>query len=123
LTQRAERFADKPTAGIPGACLDWAEAQAAYRFFDQRRLCEKLYRAGLGTSAANAGACGNSYWVSDLEGGKVYQIDSWDTRDTDSGTRCDGPPHNYIHFEGQNPAHPSEHMREISSYDLKKMNR
>jgi hypothetical protein len=68
-------------------------------------------------------ARGNSYWVSDLEGGKVYQTDPWGTRDTDSGTRYDGPPHNYIHFEGQNPAHPSEHMREISSYDLKKMNR
>jgi hypothetical protein len=33
------------------------------------------------------------------------------------------PPHTYIHFEGQNPAHPSEHMREISSYELKQMNR
>jgi hypothetical protein len=28
-------LADKPTASIPGACLDWAETQAAYRFFDQ----------------------------------------------------------------------------------------
>jgi hypothetical protein len=35
LIKRAERFADKPTASIPGACLDWAETQAAYRFFDQ----------------------------------------------------------------------------------------
>ena len=33
--KRAERLADKPTASIPGACLDWAETQAAYRFFDQ----------------------------------------------------------------------------------------
>lgn len=41
LTQRliklATRFADKPTASIPGACGDWAETQAAYRFFDQSR--------------------------------------------------------------------------------------
>ncbi|MCU0563558.1 MAG: hypothetical protein MUE48_06385 [Desulfobacterales bacterium] len=66
---------------------------------------------------------GNSYWVSDLEGGKVYQTDPWGTRDTSGGTRYDGTPYSYIHFEGQNPAHPSEHMREISSYELKQMNR
>ena len=39
LTQRliklATRFADQPTASIPGACNDWAETQAAYRFFEQ----------------------------------------------------------------------------------------
>ena len=35
LIKWAERFADKPTASIPGACLDWAETQAVYRFFDQ----------------------------------------------------------------------------------------
>ncbi len=33
--KRAARFADKPTARIPGACPDWAETQAVYRFFDQ----------------------------------------------------------------------------------------
>ncbi len=66
---------------------------------------------------------GNSYWVSDLEGGKVYQTDPWGTRDTSTGARYDGTPYNYIHFEGQNPVHPSEHMREISSYELKQMNR
>jgi hypothetical protein len=49
---------------------------------------------------------GNSYWVSDLEGGKFYQTDPWGTRDTSSGTRYDGTPHTYIHFEGRNPAHP-----------------
>ena len=35
LIKLATRFADKPTASIPGACPDWAETQAAYRFFDQ----------------------------------------------------------------------------------------
>lgn len=35
LTKLAERFADKPTASIPGACPDWSETQATYRFFDQ----------------------------------------------------------------------------------------
>lgn len=35
LIQLAARFADKPTASIPGACADWAETQAVYRFFDQ----------------------------------------------------------------------------------------
>lgn len=37
LIKLAARFADKPTASIPGACADWAETQAAYRFFDQAR--------------------------------------------------------------------------------------
>lgn len=35
LIKLAARFADKPTASIPGACSDWAETQAFYRFFDQ----------------------------------------------------------------------------------------
>jgi len=30
----AARFADQPTASIPGVCADWAETQAVYRFFD-----------------------------------------------------------------------------------------
>ncbi len=66
---------------------------------------------------------GNSYWISDLEGGKVYQTDPWGTRDTRTGDRIDGPPHDYIHFEGQNPRHPSEQMREISSDELRRLNR
>ena len=37
LIKLAARFADKPTASIPGACSDWAETQAVYRFFDQAR--------------------------------------------------------------------------------------
>ncbi len=35
LVKLATRFADKPTASIPGACEDWSETQAAYRFFEQ----------------------------------------------------------------------------------------
>jgi hypothetical protein len=35
LMKLTERFADKPTASIPGACADWSETQAVYRFFDQ----------------------------------------------------------------------------------------
>lgn len=35
LIKLAARFADKPTASIPGACPDWAKTQAVYRFFDQ----------------------------------------------------------------------------------------
>ena len=65
---------------------------------------------------------GNSYWISDLEGGKVYATDPWGTQDTRTGDRVEGPPYNYIHFEGQNPRHPSENMREISSYELKQLN-
>ena len=29
LVKLATRFADKPTASIPGACEDWSETQAA----------------------------------------------------------------------------------------------
>lgn len=64
---------------------------------------------------------GNSYWISDIEGGKVYQSDPWGLRDTRSGDRLDGPPHNYIHFEGDNPRHPSERMREISSDEVRRL--
>ncbi|MBP9219141.1 MAG: transposase [Sterolibacterium sp.] len=35
LIKLSARFADKPTASIPGMCPDWAETQAVYRFFDQ----------------------------------------------------------------------------------------
>ena len=35
LVKLATRFADKPSASIPGACEDWSETQAAYRFFEQ----------------------------------------------------------------------------------------
>ena len=35
LIKLTERFADKPTAGIPGACPDWSETQGVYRFLDQ----------------------------------------------------------------------------------------
>ncbi|WP_265287163.1 IS4/Tn5 family transposase DNA-binding protein [Verminephrobacter eiseniae] len=35
LIKLTQRFADKPTASIPGACPDWIETQGAYRFFDQ----------------------------------------------------------------------------------------
>jgi len=35
LVKLADRFADKPTASIPGACMDWSETQAVYRFFAQ----------------------------------------------------------------------------------------
>lgn len=35
LVVLVERFADKPTASIPGACGGWGETQATYRFFNQ----------------------------------------------------------------------------------------
>jgi hypothetical protein len=35
LIKLATRFAEQPTASIPGACGDWAETMAAYRFFAQ----------------------------------------------------------------------------------------
>ena len=64
---------------------------------------------------------GNSYWISDLEGGKVYQTDSWGTRDTLTGDYYEGRPYNWVNFEGQNPRYPSENMREVSSYELEQI--
>jgi hypothetical protein len=64
---------------------------------------------------------GNSYWVSELEGGKVYQTDSGGTQDNVTGQYYEGKPYNWVNFEGQNPRHPSETMREVTSYELKKM--
>jgi hypothetical protein len=64
---------------------------------------------------------GNSYWVSELEGGKVYQTDSGGTQDTGTGQYYEGKPYNWVNFEGQNPRHPSETMREVTSDELKKM--
>ncbi|HEX7486677.1 MAG TPA: hypothetical protein VF332_11025 [Vicinamibacterales bacterium] len=61
---------------------------------------------------------GQSYWVSDLEGGKVYQTGSSGTRDTATGDYYGGQGYNWTNFEGQNPRHPSETMREVSSYEL-----
>lgn len=61
---------------------------------------------------------GNSYWVSDLEGGKVYQTDPYGTRDTVTGDYYEGRPYNWLNFEGQNPRHPSENMRELSSWEI-----
>jgi hypothetical protein len=61
---------------------------------------------------------GNSYWVSELEGGKVYATDPGGTKDTVTGDYYDGRAYNWTHFEGQNPRNPSESMREITSYEL-----
>jgi hypothetical protein len=61
---------------------------------------------------------GNSYWVSDLEGGKVYHTDPYGTRDTRTGDYYEGGQFTWTNFEGQNPQHASEGMREISSYEL-----
>ena len=38
LIKLMDRFADKPTASIPGACNGWAETQAAYRFLSQKKI-------------------------------------------------------------------------------------
>ncbi len=64
---------------------------------------------------------GNSYWISDLEGGKVYATDPWGTKDTTTGDRVEGAPYDYINFEGQNPRYSSEYMREVNSYDVEHM--
>jgi hypothetical protein len=63
---------------------------------------------------------GQSYWVSDIEGGKVYATDQWGTRDTATGDYYEGRPYNWTNFEGENPRY-NESMREINSYELKQM--
>jgi hypothetical protein len=64
---------------------------------------------------------GRSYWVSELEGGKVYATDSGGTQDTVTGQYYEGRPYTWVNFEGQNPRHPSETMREATSAELKKL--
>ena len=61
---------------------------------------------------------GNSYWVSDLEGGRVYHTDTWGTRDTLTGDYYEGGGYTWTNFEGQNPHWASENMREVSGYEL-----
>jgi len=61
---------------------------------------------------------GDSYWVSDLEGGKVYHADPSGTRDTRTGDYYEGGGFTWTEFEGRNPRFPSESMREVSSYEL-----
>lgn len=82
---------------------DWEARQARKDFMDSKW---DDYRRG------------NSYWVSDLEGGKVYHTDNWGTRDTVTGDYWEGKGYNWVNFEGQNPNYPSENMREVSSYEL-----
>ncbi|MCX6620133.1 MAG: hypothetical protein NTY38_03455 [Acidobacteria bacterium] len=65
---------------------------------------------------------GNSYWISDLEGGKVYHTDTWGTRDTVTGDYYEGRGYNWVNFDGENPRY-REGMREVSSYELQQMQR
>ena len=84
---------------------DWEERQKRKDFMDSKW---DDYRRG------------QSYWVSDLEGGKVYATDNWGTRDTVTGDYYEGSAYNWTNFEGENPRY-RESMREISSYELKQM--
>ena len=38
MVKLAEQFARQPMASIPGACVDWADTQAAYRFFASKDI-------------------------------------------------------------------------------------
>jgi len=102
------------TAGkVRGLYAAIEENQQAY----QRRTAEK----DAGEARRDDYRRGNTYWISDLEGGKVYATDPWGTRDTTTGDRHDGPGYGYVHFEGQNPNHPSEQMRELSSEEVRRL--
>ena len=41
-----EQCAARPTASIPGACGDWANSKAAYRFFDNAKVTHAALVAG-----------------------------------------------------------------------------
>jgi hypothetical protein len=86
---------------------DWEARQSAKEFSDSKW---DDYRRG------------HSYWVSDIEGGKVYATDSWGTRDTVTNDYYEGRAYNYTNFEGSNPRY-NESMREISSYELDRMDK
>jgi len=46
------------------------------------------------------------------------KTDTWGTKDTGTGDYYDGRAYGWTNFEGQNPRHSSETMREVSSYEL-----
>jgi hypothetical protein len=56
-----------------------------------------------------------------MEGGKVYATDTWGTQDTRTGDYYEGRDYGYVNFEGQNPRHRPETMREVSSYEVQQM--
>ncbi len=64
---------------------------------------------------------GHTYWVSALEGGKVYSTDNWGTSDNVTGDYHEGDAYKWTNFGGQNPNYPSENMREVSGYELKQL--
>jgi hypothetical protein len=104
------RLQQQTAAAIQGLNQAREDNQAAWEARQARKDCMNSkwddYRRG------------QSYWVSDLEGGKVYQTGSSGTRDTAAGDYYGGQGYNWTNFEGQNPRHPSETMREVSSYEL-----
>jgi hypothetical protein len=94
-----------------------------YAAIDDSRRAAEAASNGLERSADafSDAMLGNSYWISDIEGGKVYATDPWGTEDTQTGQRLEGAPYDYINFTGQNPNYPSEQMREVTSYDVQRM--
>jgi len=107
--QNLERLKKKTAAAIQGlydAIHDnqaaWEERQRIYDYIDWNR--SQTIR-------------GESDWVSNLEGGKVYHSDSWGTTDTQTGDHYSGPGYNYVNFEGSNPRY-NENMQQINSYEL-----
>jgi hypothetical protein len=51
LMKLTERFADKSTASIPGACPDWSKTQTVYRFFDPANR-KRAWFSGLWANAS-----------------------------------------------------------------------
>ena len=60
---------------------------------------------------------GTSDWISQMEGGTIYQSDRWGTKNTATGDYYEGQPYNYFNFTGKNPKY-NEQMQEINNREL-----
>jgi tetratricopeptide (TPR) repeat protein len=64
---------------------------------------------------------GKTYWVSDMENGKIYEGDTYGLKDKDTGNYYEGGAFKYTQFDGQNPRHPSETMQQVTQPELEKL--
>jgi hypothetical protein len=112
-TARPRALQEQTSRSVQGLYQAIAENQHDY----ERRSEEKA----AGEARWDDYRRGNSYWISDLAGGKIYATDPWGTRDTATGDRFEGGGSTYLHFEGENPRHASENMREPSSHEVGKL--
>ncbi len=80
----------------------WDERQGGRDYVDSFR-----------TSAIRA----ETSWIARMEGGAVQYTSTWGRRNTATGDSWDGPPFNYVRFEGRDAGY-NERMTEINSREL-----